>query len=197
MQIAAENAANAVGKKGSLWFVFVGHGAASPDGKDGLLIGFDAQQRARSITARSLKRAALIETPYEVLAENALFGAGFLVATGVVAATLSSALGSYLGAPRILQALARDHILPVIGFFGDGAPGTGEPRRGLILTGAITGIVLIVSDAAGPKALNAVAAVITMFFLYTYGMINLAAFIEGVSDNPSFRPRFRFFHWSV
>jgi hypothetical protein len=62
MQIAAENAANTVGKKGSLWFVFVGHGAASPDGKDGLLIGFDAQQRARSITARSLKRAELIET---------------------------------------------------------------------------------------------------------------------------------------
>jgi len=36
-----------------------------------------------------------------------------------------------------------------------------------------------------------------MFFLYSYGMINLAAFIEDFGDNPSFRPQFRFFHWST
>lgn len=60
MHVAAETAAREVGKKGSLWFVFVGHGAASSDGEDALLIGFDAQQRARSIEARSLRRAKLL-----------------------------------------------------------------------------------------------------------------------------------------
>jgi hypothetical protein len=34
-----------------------------------------------------------------------------------------------------------------------------------------------------------------MFFLYTYGMVNLAAFIESFATNPSFRPRFKYYHW--
>jgi hypothetical protein len=36
-----------------------------------------------------------------------------------------------------------------------------------------------------------------MFFLCTYGMVNLAAFVESFGANPSFRPRFRFHHWSA
>ena len=142
-------------------------------------------------------RAELIARPYSLLEDNALFGTGALVAAGVIAATLSSALGSYLGAPRILQALARDDILPGIRFLGRGARGTDEPRRGLVLTGVITAGVLVAANRAGEQALNSVAAVITMFFLYTYGMINLAAFVEGHGLNPSFRPRFRLFHWAT
>ena len=34
-----------------------------------------------------------------------------------------------------------------------------------------------------------------MFFLYTYGMINIAAFVESFAGNPSFRPRFKYYHW--
>jgi hypothetical protein len=41
-----------------------------------------------------------------------------------------------------------------------------------------------------------IAAVVTMFFLYTYWMIELAAFVESAAGNPSFRPRFRYYHWS-
>ena len=51
------------------------------------------------------------------------------------------------------------------------------------------------SDGSDP--LNVIAQVVTMFFLYTYGMINLAAFVESFADNPSFRPRFKYFHWSI
>ena len=47
------------------------------------------------------------------------------------------------------------------------------------------------------NALNTVAGLITEFFLCTYGMLNMAAFMEAISGNPSFRPRFRFFHWST
>lgn len=45
--------------------------------------------------------------------------------------------------------------------------------------------------------LNAIAPIITMAFLITYGMLNLATFYERISRNPSFRPRFRFGHWSL
>jgi hypothetical protein len=60
MRRTAEEAARRVKKKGTLWFVFVGHGAPARDGSDGLLVGFDAQQKARSIEARSLRRSELL-----------------------------------------------------------------------------------------------------------------------------------------
>lgn len=62
IELAAEEAASRVGRKGRLWFVFIGHGAPAAAGDDGLLIGFDAQQKARSLSARSLRRSALLET---------------------------------------------------------------------------------------------------------------------------------------
>lgn len=160
-------------------------------------VGFLVYMIQIVISGGAYDRNILIEQPYASLQNGALFGAGFLVAAGVVAATLSSALGSYLGAPRILQALARDKILPAIGFFAKGKTGTDEPQRGLVLTAGITFSVLLFASRAGDKALNLVAPVISMFFLYTYGMINLAAFIEGMGHNPSFRPRFKLFHWSA
>ncbi len=146
----------------------------------------------------ALSRADMIADPYGSLKQNALLGMGFLVAGGVYAASLSSALGSYLGAPRILQAVARDRILSFIQPFGKGTPQGDEPRRALLLTGFITLVVLLwAGNESGGGALNVVAAIITMFFLYTYGMINVAAFIEAFGKNPSFRPRFRFFHWGT
>jgi hypothetical protein len=58
---------------------------------------------------------------------------------------------------------------------------------------------LIWGGIAGPTgaALNHIASVVAMFFLYTYGMVNLAAFVESYGSNPSFRPRFKYYHWST
>ena len=60
IQWAVDEAAQQVGDDGTLWFVFIGHGAPSRDQQDGLLVGYDAQQKARSIEARSLGRADLL-----------------------------------------------------------------------------------------------------------------------------------------
>ena len=68
----------------------------------------------------------------------------------------------------------------------------------MFLTYILTLAVLLwAGNGSGGGALNAVAAVITMFFLSTYGITNLAAFIESFGANPSFRPRFKWFHWSA
>src|ERR1022692_4075607 len=56
---AAIDKAAQVEPGGTLWFVFIGHGAPSKDGKDGLLVGTDAQQRATSVYSRSLSRNEL------------------------------------------------------------------------------------------------------------------------------------------
>ncbi len=144
------------------------------------------------------ERGTLISGPYQVLHDNALFGFSVLVTTGVVAATLSSAVGSYLGAPRVLQAVSRDRILAFLRMFSRGSKKGDEPTRALVLTCIITfGVLLWAGNEAGGAALNGVASIISMFFLYSYGMINLAAFIEDFGGNPSFRPHFRYFHWSV
>ena len=46
-------------------------------------------------------------------------------------------------------------------------------------------------------AFDMIASIVSMFFLCTYGMINMAAFVESFGANPSFRPRFRFYHWTI
>lgn len=58
---AATRAAGRVGTGGTLWFVFIGHGAPSADGKDGLLVGVDAQQTADSLETRSVRRDELLK----------------------------------------------------------------------------------------------------------------------------------------
>jgi formylglycine-generating enzyme required for sulfatase activity len=58
---AAQRAAAKVGPRGTLWFVFIGHGAPGADGKDGLLVGVDAQQKAESLQIHSVKRGELLK----------------------------------------------------------------------------------------------------------------------------------------
>ena len=60
VQAKVAEAARAVGPGGTLWFVFIGHGLPSEDGKDGLLVGVDAQEVISSLGPRSLSRRGLI-----------------------------------------------------------------------------------------------------------------------------------------
>ena len=106
-----------------------------------------------------------------------------LIYVGVFGATLSSALGSILSAPRTLQALANDGHVPR--FFGRGYGKDNEPRMGTMLTFVLAQLGVLVGS------LEAIAPVLTMFFLATYGAINLASGLETWAANPSFRPTFR------
>jgi opacity protein-like surface antigen len=56
----AQEAAGRVGQGGTLWLVYVGHGAPGKDGKDGILVGSDAQQSATSLYARSVSQRELL-----------------------------------------------------------------------------------------------------------------------------------------
>jgi amino acid transporter len=113
--------------------------------------------------------------------------AGFLIDVGVVAATLSSAMASFLGAPRILQSAAQDRILPFLLFFAKGAGPTENPRRGVLLSAAIAYATIALGN------LNLVARVVSMFFLISYGLLNYATYYEARAASPSFRPRLRWF----
>ena len=114
-----------------------------------------------------------------------------LITAGVFAATLSSALGSMMGAPRILQAFARDNVFKWLRVFAPGSGVAGEPRRAVVVTFLVAQIAILAAD------LNAIAPVITMAFMITYGLLNIATFYEAVTKNPSYRPRFRWCHWTT
>ncbi len=110
-----------------------------------------------------------------------------LIDAGVIAATLSSAMASFLGAPRILQSLASDRIFSFLLPFAKGSGQTGNPRRGVLLSAGIA------FGTIGLGKLNVIAPVVSMFFLISYGLINYATFYEARTSSPSFRPRFRWF----
>lgn len=111
---------------------------------------------------------------------------GDAILLGVWGAILSSALGSILGAPRILQALARDRILPgFLRWLGRGTLIGDYPRIGTVFCMVIAVISVYFGD------LDTIAPVLTMFFLATYGMLNIASAIENFLKNPSFRPSFK------
>jgi amino acid transporter len=115
----------------------------------------------------------------------------WLIDIGVIAATLSSAMASCLGAPRILQSLAKDDVIRALRPFAKGDGPTDNPRRGILLATAIALATISLGN------LNAVATVVGMCFLLSYGLLNFATFVEARSMSPAFRPRFRWFSaWS-
>lgn len=105
-----------------------------------------------------------------------------LVIAGIWGATLSSALGGILGGPRILQALSKDAVMPKI--LGKGYGNSNEPRNALIF------IFLIAEGGILIGELNMIASVVTMFYLASYGFINLAYVLESWAST-DFRPSFK------
>ncbi len=113
---------------------------------------------------------------------------GWLIDAGVVAATLSSAMASFLGAPRILQSLAADKIFRILTPFAKGSGPANNPRRGVVLSLIIAFLIIGIGN------LNLIAPIVSMFFLVSYGLLNYATYYETRAASPSFRPRFRYFN---
>ncbi|MFH1994768.1 MAG: Na-K-Cl cotransporter [Nitrospinota bacterium] len=111
----------------------------------------------------------------------------WLILAGLWLASLSSALGSVMSAPRTMQALAVDGILPKFLAKGDGD--SNEPRMATLITFFIAEWFVLMGG------LDALAPVITMFFLNTYGVTNLIAALESFSGNPSYRPKLKVSWW--
>lgn len=116
---------------------------------------------------------------YTIMVERAAWGPAVLA--GLLGATFSSALASIVGAPRILQALGDHGILPRGEQLARTTP-RGEPRNAMVVTAVLVLGALLLRD------LNAVAPLITMSFLITYGMINVVVLIEQSLGLVSFRP---------
>ncbi|HUV00949.1 MAG TPA: amino acid permease, partial [Bacteroidales bacterium] len=109
-----------------------------------------------------------------------------LVIAGIWGATLSSALGSILAAPRILQSTAIDKITPRV--FARGTGAAREPRNALLLTFLIAEAGILIGE------LDVIARIVTIFFITTYGFLNLSAAFESLTS-ADFRPSFKTPAW--
>ncbi|MBU1880869.1 amino acid permease, partial [bacterium] len=127
-----------------------------------------------------------LATDQFVMSRIAIWGP--IIPIGLAAATISSAIGSILVAPRTLQALAHDKILPSSRLNFTLSKGVGdahEPVNATILTSVI--VLLFV----GMGNVDFVAQIISMFFIITYGALCAISFLEHFAGNPSYRPTFR------
>jgi solute carrier family 12 sodium/potassium/chloride transporter 2 len=139
-----------------------------------------------------------LSAPVDVLASKNLilydltsvggFHLGWVVIAGLVGATISSAVGFALVAPRTLQALGSDKVFltkRVSNFIKFGRGKENEPVNGTLISAIIAIFFIFIGN------LNMVAQIISMFFLITYGSVCLISFLEHFAGNPSYRPTFR------
>uniref|UniRef100_A0A3B3UNC5 Solute carrier family 12 member 5b n=1 Tax=Poecilia latipinna TaxID=48699 RepID=A0A3B3UNC5_9TELE len=114
----------------------------------------------------------------------------WVIVFGSFFSTCGAGLQSLTGAPRLLQAISRDGIIPFLRVFGHGKA-NGEPTWALLLTASICEIGIIIAS------LDSVAPILSMFFLMCYMFVNLACALQTLLRTPNWRPRFKFYHWAL
>ncbi|XP_078009425.1 solute carrier family 12 member 7 isoform X2 [Phascolarctos cinereus] len=114
----------------------------------------------------------------------------WVIVIGSFFSTCGAGLQSLTGAPRLLQAIARDEIVPFLQVFGHGKA-NGEPTWALLLTALICEIGILIAS------LDSVAPILSMFFLMCYMFVNLACAVQTLLRTPNWRPRFKFYHWTL
>jgi len=113
---------------------------------------------------------------------------GPIIPIGLAAASISSALGSIIVAPRTLQAIGLDDIFPQKGlnkWLKTENRKNNEPVNASVISIIIAFVFVFIGDV------NFVAQIISMFFMVTYGAICMISFLEHFAADPSYRPTFR------
>jgi potassium/chloride transporter 4/5/6 len=92
----------------------------------------------------------------------------WIVLVGCLFASFGAALQCITSAPRLLQAISKDQIIPLLKFVSNLSNGcmrglipSGEPRRALLLTLVVAECFVLIGS------LDAIANVVTMYILYS------------------------------
>ena len=145
---------------------------------------------------------------------------GSIILAGELASSLFSTLMGVIGSAKLLQALARDNLLPGFWIFGQGTKKGDEPTYAIIITYIVAQVTMLCD-------LNQIASFVTMTYLVsatgiiynhldkiegvirpekstkadvlqmTFLVMNLACFLLKIGSAPNFRPSFHFFNWQT
>ncbi len=129
--------------------------------------------------ALTLEQMADPDAGVTIWTRLAVFGP-WIVYPAVWGAVLSSAFGSILGGPRILQALSMDGLMPK---FLSRLSKSGQPT----IATWISGIIAIAAVFLG--GLNTLAQFVSVLFLTLYVAVNVSAALEQLIKEPSYRPK--------
>eukprot|EP01012_Entosiphon_sulcatum_P018378 TRINITY_DN2311_c0_g1_i1.p1 TRINITY_DN2311_c0_g1~~TRINITY_DN2311_c0_g1_i1.p1 ORF type:complete len:905 (-),score=120.59 TRINITY_DN2311_c0_g1_i1:102-2816(-) len=108
---------------------------------------------------------------------------------GIIIASFSQALQCMVVAPRLLQEIAQDQVDGFLTIFARITHN--EPRLALLVS------IILAIACAMIGSLDLVAPLISVCFLTCYGAINLSTFVLALLRAPSWRPSWRYFHWST
>uniref|UniRef100_A0A914GU58 Uncharacterized protein n=1 Tax=Globodera rostochiensis TaxID=31243 RepID=A0A914GU58_GLORO len=109
---------------------------------------------------------------------------------GSFLSTFGAALQCLCSAPRLLQSIAKDDVIPFLQPFAK-VTKKNEPFFGLLLTTLIAELGILIG------AMDSIAAVLDFFFLMCYAFVNIICALHSILGAPNWRPRYIYYHWSL
>ncbi len=110
----------------------------------------------------------------------------YIILIGEISNCLFSVITGIVGASKILEAIAKDNILPGLDIFTKTRKNSDDPVAAIFLSYLLVQIILFFD-------VNSIANFIAMAFLMTFIVTNLACFLLKIGNAPNFRPSFKYF----
>ncbi|PKU44275.1 hypothetical protein llap_5424 [Limosa lapponica baueri] len=107
---------------------------------------------------------------------------GFLFLLGLYISSLASCMGGLYGAPRILQCIAQENVIPMLAFLGRGKGPNKTPVAAICLTSLITMAFVFIGQV------NVLAPIVTINFMLTYIAVDYSYFSVSLSHNVQQKP---------
>ncbi|NXU90889.1 S12A8 protein, partial [Xiphorhynchus elegans] len=107
---------------------------------------------------------------------------GFLFLLGLYISSLASCMGGLYGAPRILQCIAQENVIPTLAFLGYGKGPNKTPVAAICLTSFITMAFVFIGQV------NVLAPIVTINYMLTYTAVDYSYFSVSLSHNIQQKP---------
>uniref|UniRef100_A0A672GUV6 Solute carrier family 12 member 8 n=1 Tax=Salarias fasciatus TaxID=181472 RepID=A0A672GUV6_SALFA len=107
---------------------------------------------------------------YDFLIAEKVSLVGFLFLLGLYISSLASCMGGLYGAPRILQCIAQERVIPSLAFLGRGKGPNRTPVAAICLTSLLTMAFIFIGQV------NVLAPIVTINFMLTYSFVDYSYF---------------------
>jgi amino acid transporter len=119
------------------------------------------------------------------------FPSAYISKVAVILSSIGAGLQSLAGAPLLLHAIASDLAAEIPMFRRIARDEPASPRAAVLFSYTLVALLVLLGN------IDAVAPILTMFFLICYATMNFSCFLSTVLKRPSWRPEWKYFHWST